>query len=290
MVRRGSAWASREGGRPFTLLYGLGGKGAFWLVIVALMLPSLFFFFWMISLSFKSQVENTAYPPVFVPSSLGLESYAEVFRKHPFPQYARNSTIAGFGATGIALLIGVPAAYGIVKWRRYEMALLILLARLVPPMSFLIPWFAATRSLGLSNSYIALILGHMVAGLPLVVWIMIGFFEDLNPELEDASSVDGCGPYGSFFRIALPLTLPGLVVSAIMAFITSWNDFMFSVVLSGPKTRTLPVAVYNMLSFETVNWGPLAAATIMVTLPAVLLTLFIQRYIVSGLTAGAIKG
>ena len=170
------------------------------------------------------------------------------------------------------------------------MALLILLARLVPPMSFLIPWFAATRSLGLSNSYVALTLGHMVAGLPLVVWIMIGFFEDLNPELEDAASVDGCGPYGNFFRIALPLTLPGLVVSAIMAFITSWNDFMFSVVLSGPRTRTLPVAVYNMLSFETVNWGPLAAATIMVTLPAVLLTLFIQRYIVAGLTAGAVKG
>ncbi len=290
MVRTYSVRKSQDERRQFTLLYGYAGKAAFWLVILALMLPSLFFFFWMISLSFKSQVENTAYPPVFLPSSLGLDSYAEVFRKHPFPQYAKNSSLAGFGATSLALLFGVPAAYGIVKWKRYEMALLILLARLVPPMSFLIPWFAATRSLGLSNSYIALILGHMVGGLPLVVWIMIGFFEDLNPELEDASFVDGCGPYGSFFRIALPLTLPGLVVSGIMAFITSWNDFMFSVVLSGPKTRTLPVAVYNMLSFETVNWGPLAAATLMVTLPAVLLTLFIQRYIVTGLTAGAVKG
>ena len=209
MVRTYSVRKSQDERRQFTLLYGYAGKTAFWLVILALMLPSLFFFFWMISLSFKSQVENTAYPPVFLPSSLGLDSYAEVFRKHPFPQYAKNSSLAGFGATSLALLFGVPAAYGIVKWKRYEMALLILLARLVPPMSFLIPWFAATRSLGLSNSYIALILGHMVGGLPLVVWIMIGFFEDLNPELEDASFVDGCGPYGSFFRIALPLTLPG---------------------------------------------------------------------------------
>ncbi len=290
MVGPSALGQPRDERRQVALQFRFVGKIAFWLVILGLMLPSLFFFFWMISLSFKSQVENTAYPPIFLPSNLGLESYAEVFRKHPFPQYARNSIVAGSGATSLALLIGVPAAYGIVKWRRYEMALLILLARLVPPMSFLIPWFAASRSLGLANSYFALILGHMVAGLPLVVWIMISFFEDLNPEMEDAAAVDGCGPYGSFFRIALPLTLPGLVVSAIMAFITSWNDFMFSVVLSGPKTRTLPVAVYNMLSFETVNWGPLAAATIMVTMPAVLLTLFIQRYIVAGLTAGAIKG
>ena len=126
--------------------------------------------------------------------------------------------------------------------------------------------------------------------MPIVVWVMICFFEDIHPELEEAALVDGCGPFGSFLRIALPLTLPGISVAGILAFLPSWNNFVFSVILAGPQTRTLPVAVFNMMSYEQVNWGPLAAAALVVTLPVLVLTLFSQRYIMAGLTAGGVKG
>jgi multiple sugar transport system permease protein len=276
--------------QQFMMLRRAIGKLAFWLLVLAMMSSTLFIFFWMLSLSFKTQVENTAYPPIFLPKTFHFENYFEVFRQNPFLLYTLNSLIVGVGSTGLSLLFGVPAAYGIVKWNHYGMALAVLVARLVPALSFLIPWFILFRNLGLSDSYITLILTHMVVGLPIVVWIMIGFFEDIHPELEEAALVDGCSPFGTFFRIALPLALPGLAVAGILAFILSWNNFVFSVVLAGPDTRPLPVAVFNMMSYEQVVWGPLAAAALIVTLPVLVMTLAVQRYIVVGLAAGGIKG
>ena len=268
----------------------LAAKAGLWVLILALMVPTLFVFFWMVSLSLKNQLDNTAYPPVFLPSKPAFGNYVEVFEENPFVRYFVNSVIVGFGSTGLALLFGVPAAYGIAKWRHQGLALTILVARLVPGLSFLIPWFIMFQRLGLSDTHLTLIITHMVVGLPLVVWIMIGFFEDINPELEDAALVDGCGPFGAFLRIEVPLTLPGLVVAGILAFIYSWNNFVFSVVLAGPYTRTLPVAVFNMMSYEQVVWGPLAAAALVVTLPVLVLTLFVQRHVVVGLAAGGGKG
>jgi len=262
----------------------------FWALVLALMAWTAFIFFWMVSLSLKTDVENTAYPPVFIPGHLNLSNYVEVFQKNPFLQYMLNSMIVGVGSTGLALVLGAPAAYGIARWKRYGMAMAVLVARLMPGISFLIPWFILFRILGLSDSYLTLILTHMVVGLPAVVWILIGFFEDIHPELLEAALVDGCGPYGTFLRIALPLTLPGLAVSAILAFIFSWNNFVFSVILAGPHTRPLPVAVFNMMSFEHVVWGPLAAAGLTVTLPVLVITLLVQRYIAVCLGAVGIKG
>lgn len=272
------------------LLRKLVAKAGLWALILALMVPTLFIFFWMISLSLKNQLDNTAYPPVFLPTKPEFGNYVEVFEKNPFVRYFVNSVIVGFGSTSLALLFGVPAAYGIAKWRHQGMSLTILIARLVPGLSFLIPWFIMFQRLGLADTHLTLITTHMVVGLPLVAWIMIGFFEDMNPELEDAALIDGCGPYGVFLRITVPLALPGLVVSGILAFIYSWNNFVFSVVLAGPYKRTLPVAVFNMMSFEQVAWGPLAAAALIVTLPVLILTLFVQRHVVVGLTAGGVKG
>lgn len=271
---------------PSRLFWG----AAFWGLVLVLMAPTFFIFFWMASLSLKGQLDNTAYPPVFLPTHFEYRNYMEVFRQNAFGQYTLNSIIVAAGSTGLALAFGAPAAYGIAKWKRYGVAMAVLVARLLPGISFLIPWFILFTNLGLSDSYLALALTHMVVGMPLVVWVLIGFFEDIHPELEEAALVDGCGPFGAFFRIALPLTRSGLAVSSILAFIFSWNNFMFSVVLAGPHTRTLPVAVFNMMSFEQVVWGPLAAAALIVTLPVLALTLFVQRYIVAGLAAGGIKG
>lgn len=278
---------------PNNPLRGIGKtlrRTGFSLLIVVLMAPTVFIFLWMLSLSLKSEVENTAYPPVFIPRELQIENYASVFANNPFLQFAINSLIIASGSASLSLILGTLAAYGIARWNHHQLGTTILVARLVPGLSYLIPWYIMFRGLGLSGSYTGLVLAHTVISLPIVAWLMIGFFQDQNPELEDAALVDGCGPFGAFFRVALPLALPGLAVSGILAFIFSWNNFVYSIILAGPQTRTLPVAVFNMMGFEQTAWGPLAAAAVLVTLPVLVLTLFVQRYIVTGLSLGAIKG
>jgi multiple sugar transport system permease protein len=263
---------------------------AFGLGLGLLMAPTLFFFYWMLSLSLKTDVENLAYPPVLIPRALTLANYAYVFANSPLPRFAINSVIVAVGSTGLSLLLGIPAAYGIARSRRYGTALLILVARMTPALSYLIPWFLLFQQLGLANTYTALILTHLIIGLPLVIWVMLGFFEGVQAELEDAALIDGCSRFGSFLRVAVPLTRPGIVVSAILAFIFSWNNFIFAVVLAGPRLQTLPVAVFSMMSFEQTNWGPLAAAALLITAPVLILTLTVQRDIVAGLAAGGMKG
>jgi multiple sugar transport system permease protein len=139
------------------------------------------------------------------------------------------------------------------------------------------------------DTYGALILSHLVVGLPIIIWVMIGFFEDVPPDLEDASLIDGCSYWSTFWRVALPLVKPGVVATAILSFVFSWNNFLFSVILAGRQTRTLPIAVFNMISYEEINWGTLAAAATMITLPVLVLALIVQRHIVTGLTFGAVK-
>ncbi len=272
--------------KPRKLLDGV----AFGSFVFALMLPTLFFFFWMISLSLKTDADNLSFPPIFIPSALTVKSYASVFESSPFGRYALNSLIVAVGATSLSLLLGVPAAYGIARSRRYGSALFILVARMTPALSFLIPWFILFQRLGLSNTYQSLILTHIIIGLPLVIWIMLGFFEDIHPELEDAAVIDGCSHFGSFMRVAVPLTRPGIAVSGILAFIFSWNNFIFAVVLAGPRLQTLPVAIFNVLTFEQINWGPLAAAALLVTAPVLVLAVMVQRNIITGLAAGGLKG
>jgi multiple sugar transport system permease protein len=262
----------------------------FGIFVVALLLPTLFFFFWMISLSLKPDADNLAYPPVFIPSGLTINSYRTVFEASPFARYALNSLIVALGATSLSLLLGVPAAYGIARSGRYGAALFILVARMTPALSYLIPWFLLFQRIGLSNTYLALILTHLIIGLPLIIWIMIGFFEDVHRELEDAAVIDGCSRFGSFLRVAVPLVRPGIAVAGILAFIFSWNNFIFAVVLAGPRLQTLPVAIFNVLTFEQINWGPLAAAALLVTTPVLILAVTVQRHIVAGLASGGLKG
>jgi multiple sugar transport system permease protein len=262
----------------------------FWLAVVVLLSPVVFVFLWMLSLSLKPDVENTAYPPIFIPRHPTLDNFREVFTNSPFGRYALNSLIVATASTALSLLVGVPAGYGIAKARAYGLAAFVLISRMTPGLSFLIPWFILFRYLGLNNTLWALIITHLVIGLPITIWVMMGFFEDLHPELEEAALVDGANIWAAFRDVALPLARPGMIVSAILAFIFSWNNFIFAVVLAGRETRTLPVAVFNVLTFEQLAWGALAAAALIVTLPVLILTAFVQRQIIVGMTAGGIKG
>jgi multiple sugar transport system permease protein len=252
--------------------------------------PALLVFLWMLSLSLKNEVDNTAYPPVFIPSPPTLANFADVFRKNDFVADTINSIIVSFGATGLALLIGVPAGYGLAKAKAAKAASVILIARVTPHLSYLVPLFLLFRWLSLTGTLTPLVITHLIITVPIVVWVMIGFFEGLPNELEEAALVDGASIFQAFRHVALPLARPGISVAMILAFIFSWNNFIFGVVLANRNTRTLPVAVYNMLTFEQLSWGPLAAAALVVTAPVLLLTLFMQRQIIAGLTAGGVKG
>ncbi len=268
----------------------LGKAAGFYGLVILVMLPTAFVFYWMITLSLKPQVEAAGYPPSFFRFGVTFKGYADVFAKHPFLLYTWNSFVVATGTTLLGLLVGLPAAYSIAQWRQRGLALTILVARIIPGISYLIPWYILFRNLKMVDTYQALILTHLVVGLPITIWVMIGFFEDIPPDLREAALIDGCTDYGAFLRVAVPLVKPGIVATAILAFIFSWNNFLFSVILAGRNTRTLPIAVFNMIGYEEINWAPLAAAATLITLPVILLTLVIQRHIVTGLTFGAVKG
>ncbi len=265
-------------------------SAGFYALVVAVMLPTVFVFYWMITLSLKPQVEAAGYPPSFFRFHVTFKGYVDVFAKNPFLLYIWNSLVVASGVTLLGLAVGLPAAYSIAHWRQRSLALTILVARIIPGISYLIPWYILFRNLRMVDTYQALILTHLVVGLPITIWVMIGFFEDVPPDLREAALIDGCTEYGAFWRVAVPLVKPGVVATAILAFIFSWNNFLFSVILAGRNTRTLPIAVFNMIGYEEINWAPLAAAATLITLPVILLTLIIQRHIVAGLTFGAVKG
>ena len=262
----------------------------FWLSLLILISPVVFVFLWMISLSLKPNVENIAYPPIFIPTTPTLDNFRAVFEGSPFALYALNSFVVATASTLISLAVGVAAGYGIAKAKAHGMAAFVLISRMTPGLSYLIPWFMMFQTLRLNNTLWALIITHLVIGLPITIWVMMGFFEDMHPEMEEAALVDGGTIWTAFRDVMLPLSRPGIVVAAILSFIFSWNHFIFAVVLAGRDTRTLPVAVFNTLTFEQLAWGQLAAAALVVTAPVLLITVFVQRQIVVGMTAGGMKG
>jgi multiple sugar transport system permease protein len=265
-------------------------KIGFWLSVVVIVSPAILVFLWMLSLSLKNELDNSAYPPVFIPSPPTLSNFVQVFKDNSMGLYFWNSVVVSGLGTLIALLVGVPAGYGIARAQAHKLTVLILIARMTPALSYLIPLFTVFQFLGLNNTLTALVITHLVITVPIVVYIMAGYFETLPKELEEAALIDGGSVWTTFRYVALPLARPGIVVGTILSFIFSWNNFVFGAVLAGRATRTLPAAVYNVLTFEQLAWGPLAAAAIVVTLPVLLLTIIIQKEIVVGLTAGGVKG
>jgi multiple sugar transport system permease protein len=246
----------------------------------------------MIINSFKTLVDAQAWPPKFFGFTPTLDNYRALFQdpSNPFLDFTINSLIIATGATVLGLLLGLPAAYSIARYKQNGLGLAILTARIMPGISFLVPLYIIFSRLGMIDTYASLIISHLIVTMPIIVWLMVGFFEDLPRELEEAARVDGAGIVGTFVRISLPLSKAGIVASAILAFIFSWNNFMFSLVLTSVNTKTLPVAVFNFMGYSSINYGAISAAAALITLPVIVLVLFVQRHIVQGLTAGGIKG
>lgn len=222
-----------------------------------------------------------------------LDNYLKVFGELDFLQYLVNSLLVGVGSTALSLVLGVPFAYSLARLPvrgREWWARAILFTRMVPAVALVVPMFVLFQQLQLTGSFLALILAHTTFNLPIVIWMMRSFFEDLPRELEEAALVDGSSQLGAFVRIALPLASPGMTATAVLCMLFSWNEFLFALVLSGQDTKTVPIGVSSFIGTVSIDWGGSSAAAIVAIIPIFILGLGAQRFLVRGLTFGGVKG
>lgn len=275
-------------GRTFRRLRRVLYSVAVYFAVLAVIGPFMLVFLWMLLSSLKTGVQQMAWPPLFIFEPT-LDNYFSVFQRVPFVRYAINSVVVSVSATALGLVLGLPAAYAIARWKQSKLAIAILTSRMVPWISFLLPWYLLFTTAGLVDTYAALVSTHLIITMPMIIWLMIAFFEDVPVDLEEAALIDGCSRLGVLVRIALPLASPGIVASAILSLIYSWNNFIFALILAGSKTSTLPVAVYQFISWQEVNWGAITAAATLIALPVLVLTFLIQRNLIKGLAMGGVK-
>lgn len=255
------------------------------LVLAILVVPVL----WVVQASFKPPTEVAALPPhLFVRPT--LENYVELFSQTDFGRYTLNSLIVAGGSTLLGLLLAAPAAFAMAWHRLSWPATATLFARMAPGALFLLPWFLMFSDAGLTGTHLVLILTHAVITVPVAVWVLLPYFEAMPRELVECAQVDGASSVQALVKVALPVAMPGLVVAAILCFVFSWNYFLFALVLSGFETKTAIVASFNFIGEGVTNWGALMAAAVVIAAPPLFLTLIIQRRLVAGLAAGAVKG
>lgn len=264
-------------------------KVLFWLVILVSLCLLLIPIYYMISSSFKTKVQMMDMKQFFVFKPT-MKNYVKIFTAYDLLTPFLNSLIVSLGATGLACLLGLPAAYAIARHRMYTMSAIILCVRIVPAVTFLVPWYIILGRFSLIGTKTALILSNLLVLLPLIIWIVSPYFGSIPKELEDAALIDGCSEGKAFTRIMIPLAVPGIVTAAILAFIHAWNNFMFAYVLGGSGTKTLPTMLKLFIGYTGIDMSALMAASVVVTMPVVIISIVLQKYVVSGLTAGAVKG
>ncbi|RKX79098.1 MAG: carbohydrate ABC transporter permease [Spirochaetes bacterium] len=230
-------------------------------------------------------------PPQYVFKPV-MENFKFIFEKMHVFQWTLNSSIISLGTVVLSLIMGVPAGYAFsrVKFRgKYLLLMFILLTRALPPVIIVLPFRVIMHTIGLFGTRMAVILIDTVYNAAFTAWLMSGIFENIPVDLEEAGIIDGCTPIQAFIRIALPLSKPGLVTSALFAFIFSWNDFLFALSLTSPPTATLPLGMLSTFGMLSVGWTYMAAMGVIAVIPVVVVSLLLQRYYVSGLTFGGVK-
>jgi multiple sugar transport system permease protein len=257
------------------------------IVLVLLVLAP---FLWLVRLSVLTNAEIFAFPPHlwFTPTWSNYAALWQTEFRHSFA----NSAVVSVTATLISMLCGVPAAFALSRMRARSnmLSLWIVASRLAPPTAFAIPYFLVYRELDLVDTRIGLIAIYLTFNLSLVIWLMRSFFENTPRALEEAALIDGAGFWQSLWHVVLPTAAPGLAATAILCFVFSWNDFFFALILTRTDAMTAPVAVVNFMNYEGWEWGKIAAGGCMVMLPVLVFSLLVRRFLISGLTAGAVKG
>jgi multiple sugar transport system permease protein len=266
---------------------------AIYTALTVLTVAFLFPLVWIIGLSLKTRLQVFASPPLFLwwPT---IENYVAVLGRADFVQAFVNSLLISAGAVGLSLLVGVPAAYALARFSffgRNTLFFALLAMRMLPPIAVLVPMYVLFSAFGLTTTRGSVILAYTTFSLPLVVWIMRGFFEDLPRELEESAWVDGATRLRAFLYVVLPLIKPGLVAACILCLQLAWNDFLFAAVLTNNASRTLPVLMAAFSGGDTgVDWGGMTASGVLVILPVILFAFLAQRHLVAGLSSGAVKG
>jgi len=269
--------------------------------VIALVVWTVFPFFWILLTSLKQPLDVIAAPPkiLFEPT---MDNYAGIFigrqrgayasARPDFPLFFLNSIIISGGAVLLSFLAGIPASFALARYRfqyKEQLAFLFMSFRFAPFIAFLIPLYILFQRTGLYNTYQGLILAYQIITLPFTIWMLRSFFMEIPLEIEEAAKIDGCSWWGILTRVILPLSLPGIAVTLILGFMFSWNAFNYPLMLAGRQTFPVTVGAIQFISYEQVLWGQMAAASLVAVVPQLILSLFVQKYIVRGLTMGAIR-
>jgi multiple sugar transport system permease protein len=265
-----------------------------YIALTVLGLFVLFPFAWIALTSLKPARDLLSIPPTYIPNPPTLSHYAEVLNTGDFAEFFRNSLVVSLTSTALALVIGGPAAYGFARLR-YRMSGLwfgaIVATRMFPPVTLVIPYFLFMRKVNLLDTPAALIITYLTIELPLVIWILEGFFRELPDDVTEAGQIDGLGAFGVFRRIGIPLSLPAISVAAALGFITAWNEFLFALALTRtPFAQTVPVGLAGAVTSEGFQFGPMTAGATLYVLPVLLFTFLAQRGLVKGLATGGSTG
>ncbi len=249
---------------------------------------------WGVSTSLKTDRDVYTMPPSWIPKPATFSNYLDVLTNSAMLGYFRNTAIISFGATVISLVIGVLAAYGFSRYKFPGAGMLlgsILFTRVLPRVTLIVPFYVTLRSLRLLNTHQGLILIYLMVVMPISVWLLKGFFDNVPREIEEAATVDGCGPLGLLVRIILPISTPAIMAVGMYAFILAWNEFLFALLVSTDRTtRTISVGLAFYIDEAGIHWGPLMAASILMSIPAITIFTLSQKLLVKGLSEGSVKG
>jgi ABC-type glycerol-3-phosphate transport system permease component len=259
-----------------------------------LALQAAFPFFWMVSTSFKPPAEVFAQPPAFIPDDPTWDNFRRLFTTTNFLVYFKNSVIVSGLAVLLTMAVSAAGAYSLTRFSylgREKIAGLILCTYMFAPIMVVIPFFILVKKLGIENTHFALVLAFTSFCLPFTLWLMRAFFSTIPLELEEAALVDGAGRVRALIYVVLPLALPGIIATSIFTFILAWNDYIFTrILITSDELKTLPVGVQDLFHSALIDWGLIMAAGMMITIPALLFFLSVQRYLIRGWGAGGVKG
>ena len=268
-------------------------RGLLWTLLGAVVVLYGFPFIYLLLTSFKTPLETIAVPPRVLPSTWTTANYVAALSRGGVVASFINSISVATISTLLALVLAVPAAYGITRFRTRAGRVFIMVAlvtRMVPPVAVGIPLLSTIAFLGLTDTPTGLAIAHTTISLPLSIWLMASFFEAVPTELDEAAKVDGCSRLGALWRVILPVISGGMAVTAIFAFLASWNEFLFALLLTSVRAQTTPIVIANFQTQFGLDWGAMTALAALYSIPVILLTLVLQRHIVAGLTLGAVKG
>jgi multiple sugar transport system permease protein len=263
-------------------------------VLAILVVVVVFPFYWMTITALKSETQMRSLTSMFWPDPVVTDNFRHLLRQTDFGAWFRNSVTVAVTSTLLATAIGTIGAYGLARLRflgRAFMSSAVLITYLVPPSILFIPLYAQIRNLGLADSLAGLIAAYPSFTVPFVTWLLMGYFESIPEELEEAAMIDGASRFGAFARIVLPLAAPGVLAAGLYAFTQAWNEFLYALVfITDVKLRTLPVGLSSFITGDVYGWGFLMAGAVLTTLPVIAAYIYLQKYMVEGHTAGGVKG